>query len=372
MRRWLPTVLGVVVLTTGFWYLLNSKQTYAATTDYMSQCTNTYMGDWDWPAYMRQSWSSGVTNGGADSTFNPATDSYLIISQFGGQFLNNNLYLYYADSGYKITVNEETVSSIVRMTIRSLNNVGAVGTVHKVSVESTPKSDPTIKAFYGSLTSRTTTLSPAPPDWFYIHTPQSPSQPVLDTPSTASLTSTNQCVYAGKNLRYDSSFLAKYNAFSTHVEWTANTGTTCSALNVGCWISKALDGISNAFIDLFTAMGHFIGNLFIPNGDDISASFDDFNTFMSDKLGFLVYPFDFFGDVFNAFDGTTTGCSRYSCVKSFGTFYGGAATLDFSAPAKVNHATMDFILLAIQGITVLAVLYAVYHKYLKIVSHGAA
>lgn len=373
VKRWALTIATVAGFTTGAYLLLNSTPTaaLATTTDYLPTCSNTNMQSWNWPDWVKAPYVSGTSNGGNDSSFNPESSSYIILTDpsFAAPNTpdapNNGLVIVYnSASNTPLTVGYETISGLTRMTIR-----GATGYAHIVSA---PSSDLTFSSYYGS-----THLSPPsgvsdPGKYFWVSTPVTTTDPVLLTPPTTSLT--DQCVYTARNINYDPSFSNTYNNFSSHVSYGLDAASTvsCSALQVGCWISKALNGVETAFANWFTSLTNWFANLFIPDGTKVKASFDDFNSFMTAKLGFLTFPFTFIVNLYNAFTATTTGCTPYSCVQSFGNYYGSPVSIDFSAPASISHSLMDYLRLAIQGITVVALGFAIYHKYLKIVSKGGA
>lgn len=89
----------------------------------------------------------------------------------------------------------------------------------------------------------------------------------------------------------------------------------CDTLDVGCHVDNILTMIKNVFVrigNFFLSILEFIGSvfsrlqellisLFIPDSDEISSVFDTLSNFLNNKLGFLVFPFDFIIDFLNRF-----------------------------------------------------------------------
>lgn len=81
-----------------------------------------------------------------------------------------------------------------------------------------------------------------------------------------------------------------------------------------CFFQKALstvvDGISSLFqglVSLFQGLFDFFKNMFIPSEMNFFAKFfEPVDKLLHKKLGFLTYPFDFFGKAFGATVGTLT------------------------------------------------------------------
>ena len=101
---------------------------------------------------------------------------------------------------------------------------------------------------------------------------------------------------------------------------------TCDALDIGCHVDnilsmiksiftrlgnffvsiwEAIVSIGEFFVDFFVKLGEFFidlfKSLFIPDSDDVKDTFDTLSTFLNNKLGFLVFPFDFIIDFLNRF-----------------------------------------------------------------------
>lgn len=100
----------------------------------------------------------------------------------------------------------------------------------------------------------------------------------------------------------------------------------CDALDITCWFSGVVTTIADSFQGLadfigqsFQALGSWIANLIMPENEDGSFSniftdmFTDFSDTMHERLGFLLFPFDFIvelADQVNVFDDNEVGtCS---------------------------------------------------------------
>ena len=70
-------------------------------------------------------------------------------------------------------------------------------------------------------------------------------------------------------------------------------------------IWEAIVSIGEFFVDFFVRLGKFFidlfKSLFIPDSDDVKDTFDTLSTFLNNKLGFLVFPFDFIINFLNRF-----------------------------------------------------------------------
>jgi hypothetical protein len=338
-------LLGLVVVATAVLSPLNSQRAFAATTDLAPRCTNTNLENWNWPDAVKNS-TTGSPAGAGLTTFDPTADSYVIFHNPTNS--GRNIYnLWWAGTGTKLTFSYDSATSKPVL-------VKSGGTLDGAEIISEPVTDPTFKAVWGSFTSN---YSPVYSTGFHSSPPASPWN--WDS-------SQEDCVYTAHNVGYDPSFLALYNQFSNQVAWTVATGSKCSALDVGCWISKAVDGVDNAFLAFLTSVGHFVGNLFLPKASDMADSFDGLNTFMHANLGFLVYPFTFFGDLFTAFTTSTSGCTTSSCTISFGNFFGHNFSINYLAANSLGNL-MTYVRTVVQAMTVLALVFGIRNKYMEMV-----
>lgn len=347
IKRLAFPITGLVVVALTIVAPLNSQQAFAATTDLAPKCANTNLEGWNWPDAIKNS-TAGSPAGAGLTDFDPTNSSYIIFQVPTYYPDRANYELWYAGSGSKLTFSYNSGVSKPQLTVTG-------GSLDGAHIISEPVTNPTYKAIWGSFTSN---YSPVYSTAYHSLPPSSPWY--FDS-------SQMSCMYTAHNVGYDPSFLDLYNKFSSSVQYQIVSGQTCSSLNVGCWISKALSGISDTFVGWFEAAANFIGNLFIPNESDLADSWNNFSTFMQGKLGFLTYPFTFVIDVFDAFTTSTSGCTSSSCTYDFGNFYGHDFSVNFLAPKLISPSLFNYLLLVIQSLTVIALVYEVHKKYLEVV-----
>ena len=90
---------------------------------------------------------------------------------------------------------------------------------------------------------------------------------------------------------------------------------TCETLDIGCHVDNILTMIKNVFVrignffvsileffaNFFIDLGNFLIRYFVPDSDYLSARFNSFSKFLSDKLGLISFPFDFTAYFLNRF-----------------------------------------------------------------------
>jgi len=104
----------------------------------------------------------------------------------------------------------------------------------------------------------------------------------------------------------------------------------CDPWDVGCWFSGVIGNVVDGFQSLadtitgaFQAMGDWLANLIMPSNADggFDNRFTDFFTTVQDtfteRLGFLLFPFQFIADLFSSLSsiwnpGGTEGCTSGS------------------------------------------------------------
>lgn len=97
----------------------------------------------------------------------------------------------------------------------------------------------------------------------------------------------------------------------------------CDNLDFVCFFKKALDSTISTIQDLFKGITHlvegffeFLKNIFIPSDTNFFAGFfKQMNYAIHKKLGFLTFPFDFFGKSYGAFKSglTADDMSEWHC-----------------------------------------------------------
>lgn len=132
----------------------------------------------------------------------------------------------------------------------------------------------------------------------------------------------------------------------------------CDLTDIPCQLAKLIGAIKGALTWLF-----------VPNADSLKYAVTGNVKTISEKLGFLSYPFVFLGDLFSAFTtSTSTWCTDSSCTKSFGNFFGQPASINLLAVKDLNSSLWNYILLAIRGVTVLALILGIRKKFMEVVA----
>lgn len=98
----------------------------------------------------------------------------------------------------------------------------------------------------------------------------------------------------------------------------------CQFHDVGCWVSNIFDGFKNTLeglfhgvVSVFERLLEFLSHIFIPGDDNIlKKAYDDLSLALTKKLGFLLFPFDFFSKTLGAFSGfiSADDMSEWHCT----------------------------------------------------------
>ncbi|HEX8182085.1 MAG TPA: hypothetical protein VF575_00610 [Candidatus Saccharimonadales bacterium] len=166
------------------------------------------------------------------------------------------------------------------------------------------------------------------------------------------------------NVKFDSSYQS-----TKGVNDVPSTATkVCSALEFSCWMGDLGDNITGAVSGMAQNILKGIAFLFSPDSGRISAIFDNFQQFMNQKLGFLVYPFEFFGGFLGAFTSGSSWCSESSCNKNFGNIFGQPFTINLIQMKSTMPALWTYALLFLRGMLILALIYGIRRKYLEVMT----
>lgn len=117
------------------------------------------------------------------------------------------------------------------------------------------------------------------------------------------------CITAVHNVVYDSTYTG---STSYPDPLNVDTGTIdappsepCDWWDLVCVAQKIYLSVSSGFTNMLNAFNEFVTNIaeiFVPGADNediFTTTFNDLNTTMRAKLGFLTYPFDFIGGIIN-------------------------------------------------------------------------
>ena len=130
-----------------------------------------------------------------------------------------------------------------------------------------------------------------------------------------------------------------------------NQAPRCQPWDIACWFSATLDSVvdsfqslANFFGDIIKGLGEWIANLIMPSNADggFDNRFTDFFTTMDEtlheRLGILLFPFDFMADFFNEI---------FSFYNPFGYDSGACSSgANLSIPNLLGEADVTFDLCA--------------------------
>jgi hypothetical protein len=349
----LVIVLGVVQLPTP----RASADTGLQNSDLLPQCGDTTLGDWDWADSAQGLIHIGGTNGMSD--FDYQTSSYVILHEgiptVGGSTNNNRYYVYLADPGKQLILDE--VSGVGH--IESPN-----ASIRQANIIDEP---PSIPAYNGNW-----------PGSFSANAESTSTNGRNTATLGVSITvysgqtspPTYDCEFVAHNVTYGPGWgINHFNANGIH--GTGSVGT-CSALDIPCEIGKLVTGIQNTIVSGVQAVLNAFASLFVPDSTQLQTEYSSLSTSLATHLGFLTYPLTFVVDLFNSFSSSSSWCSSSGCVKDFGSIYGHDYSLDIAAVAEAWPSAWTLISAAMRGMIVLALMLAIWRKFIEIMNSGAA
>lgn len=144
----------------------------------------------------------------------------------------------------------------------------------------------------------------------------------------------------------------------------------CAVTAVGCWVSKAINGLQDTFAGWFTAIGNFFVTLFVPDPDKVTQTYNTLKTQISAQFGFLLWPAQTLAGIFNAFYKAGSTCSSYSCMYTFGNLFGHQVTINMLAMQQAAPSIWTWFCNLVKGTTVIAILFTIRRKYLETLDGG--
>lgn len=212
----------------------------------------------------------------------------------------------------------------------------------------------------------TNTITDGPKD---LYPTENYTLTVGPTGSTTSPVTGLACVYTARGVTYTGGWDQDF--YSSFEAGRGNISDTCDALNFGCWMGKIFDNVADTMKDIAMAVVRAITWLFMPASDTLSDQFDISAGFFQAKLGFLIYPVDFVGDLVSAMANPGSfSCTDTVCTKNFGNYYGAPFTVDFLVVKNTISADLwTWMLYAIRGLTVLGLMIMFRQKLVRIL-HG--
>lgn len=330
------------------------NQAYASTSVSVSDFGG--FATFDWPAWVAApSPCSGTITAGGRTYFNPSTTSYFIVHHPGAGLASGtrDARLYSVQNG-QIEFFVDPSDGHQKARIKGTLADGRFDRTDLYYDNTNNANDK--KAYCTGTTAGDGTATVA-----------------MDLNTLAPIGSIAATITTAHNVAYSTTWDAPY--YPGGVEFTAGANapgagaTSCSGmLDVACWVGKAINGVQAAFVAAFSSAASFFANILYPDGDAISDKFDELTAELDDKMGFLLYPAEFFIDLFDAFASTPVWCSTSSCVLDVGELFGGDFEIDFNQLSDVAPALWDALVLFVRGVTVLALIFALRNKYMEVVS----
>lgn len=309
-------------------------------------CPLSYFNMWDWPKSIKQGNAGNISE--EWPSFNPETSSYAIVIRSNNDVITDPAYS---------TANNGVPSKPIQywqLIAPSNENAG------KLVIEKNSSGQYQFRSTSGYI--RTNFMWDTPPQIYgrdySAYVSEARSYVNGSIPSVG-------CVEVAKNVVYD----ASYNGlkFNESLGYYKDGTEHCDLMEFSCWLNKITDGITNGFDAVVSGVAKAMAYLFAPDANKTKASFDDFNSFMLAKLGFLAYPFQFIGNLFTAFTSGTSWCSESSCTKSFGNLFGQPFNLNIIQLRSTMPTLWTWLTAMIRGLTILALILAVRKKYMGVV-----
>jgi len=155
-------------------------------------------------------------------------------------------------------------------------------------------------------------------------------------------------VYA-VNVFYDKSYTGPKNFQLTQPNPGNIEVDQCNGLDPICRIRKVFEGVANTFVDVGQAIVNGISALFIPDQQDVSDLVGATNTFFTEKLGFLYWPFDFVVSLFDVFiHPPSTWCNTSTCVINAGNVFGGNLSINLLGFKAISPDMWNLLLLLLR------------------------
>jgi len=331
----LSAIWGILLLF--IFTVLPLQRAKADTFNYVPICANTALDQWDWPKELKDHSSTAFDNFSYDSS------SYII---------------------YKTTTNGTATPK------RSVFEVWANTSPTKFSIGYDEADSAKLlihkngSAGFSKATIVSEHRASMPAD--YYKWPSGYDDMFVNSETTATTDGAIpqadiNCIVSAKNVLYESTW-----EFNEAPKDAPLGSENCSPLEFGCWIGKAFNGIADTFQAVGEAIVKAIAWLWVPDGDYMTGLFNQFLDSAEAQFGFLSYPITYLSDLIDSFDSSSSWCTESSCTKSFGSFFGGTFAINFLT-LKTNFPDLwTYIVLALRGTTILALIFAIRHKYMEV------
>ena len=312
------------------------------------KCGDLYLDGGDWPAELRKP-TTGTDTGAGWTDFDINADQFVVYQTTANHTAGRNL--------YTILRAKTTTNPQITFVVESgLKKIRFNGSLYQSTIIAEPKDQYQFNTTWSN--------------WGSVgHDGYETVGSGTTSGGTHNLDGIGVYCYAYvKNVQYAGSWT--FDKLSEDVVYTegANLTYKCDTFDIGCQIAKAWRGVGNTIADAMYAAMKGIASFFMPDGAVIKSDFDDLNTFLQAKLGFLVYPLTFLGQLFTAFGDTTNNwCTSSSCTKNFGNLFGQPFVVDLKVGATAYPTYWTYFLTMTRGLVVLALVLAIRKKYIGVV-----
>ena len=332
----------------------------------MPQCAVGYslLGNMNWESKIQASTGGGTSGSG----FSRANSSYVLMGSINNGAENTTNQAFFADHGGSYPVGDElnryellySSDDSQKLQLGS-DATGAYiyatsGTLISASMTAEPNTDAAYKNVWTGSYSSNQYEAHINGSFTYTNNKRYIS-------SSGGTVFNYGCQGAAHNVNYSASW--GYSQWNNDAPIGSGSGTSCGALDLGCWVRKGFDGLSSGLSGLWQDMLYGIGQIFGIDSAQLSSDWSSFSSFMNAKLGVLAYPFTFLGNLFAAFTTDTSGCNATSCVKNFGNFFGSNFSINLALVASAWPTWWAWIVGVIRGVTVLAIILGVRRKFLE-------
>lgn len=161
----------------------------------------------------------------------------------------------------------------------------------------------------------------------------------------------------------------------------------CDPWDVVCWFQNVVGNVVDGFQSLgdliagaFQAMGDWIANIIMPQNEDgtftnqLTEAFTTISDGLSERLGFLTFPFEFIADLFsgvltayNPSGSDWTTCPDNNNISIPNLLGSNGVTLDMCTLEDVNPAVYQTVVGLIRVVWVIGVVGFLHHKYFSVV-----
>jgi hypothetical protein len=142
------------------------------------------------------------------------------------------------------------------------------------------------------------------------------------------------------------------------------TSRDCSGLRaITCAVIDTFAGIANDLVNVAQAILKGLATLFVPNGTQLSSDWTSFYSTLSNKLGFLLWPFTFVGGLFSAMVTPTTTCCTIGAGTIFGAHWSG---INLIYVETANPDIWSLAVTVVRAATILLLFFFLRDKFLEI------